>query len=223
MFDFDGLILETEEPLYVAYRELWAEHGQELALTEWAECIGTVDAFDEIGELNKRAGTSLTYEDVRGRISARVRELIADSDVLPGVLAWVAEAEAMGLGVGIASSSPRHWIVDHLERLGHLERFPVVACYDDVGVAKPQPDAYLKACELLGSSPADAVAVEDSVNGMRAAKAAGMRCIAVPTAMTRHFDFGEADLVLKSLAHAHLRDVLASLDRPADAAPTVGE
>ena len=211
VFDFDGLILETEEPLYVAYRELWARHELDLTLEEWAECIGTIDGFDPIGELQRRTGRSIDEAVARRQVSARSRALIDDAEILPGVLDWVTEAEAAGLGVAIASSSPREWIFEHLERHGHLERFPIVCCYDDVGVAKPEPDAYIEACRRLQVAPVDAVAIEDSAHGVAAAKAAGLRCVAVPTAMTRHLDFSPADLVVESLAHVRLADVMSTL------------
>ncbi|HEX7166832.1 MAG TPA: HAD-IA family hydrolase [Acidimicrobiales bacterium] len=213
VFDFDGLILDTEEPIYVALREVWAEHGHDLTIEMWAQSIGTNSetAFDATAELNRLAGTDYTEGGLTPRVRARIAELLAGADVLPGVLEWVAEAEARGLGVAIASSADRAWIVEHLERLGHLERFPVVSCYDDVGVYKPDPAAYLAACERLGVEPSAALAIEDSVPGLTAAKAAGLWVVAVPTAMTRHLDFSAADLVVESLAHVTLADVIARL------------
>lgn len=216
VFDFDGLILETEEPIYLAWRELWAEHGLELLLEEWAACIGTSTAahtFDPVAELRARAGGSVAMGEVEldRRASARARELLGDADVLPGVLDWVAEAEANGMGIAIASSSPRRWIVWHLERLGHLDRFPVISCYDDVGVHKPEPHSYVEACQRLGVATTDALAVEDSLNGVLAARAAGLRCVAVPTNMTGHLDFSVADMVVDSLASTTLGDVITRL------------
>ena len=213
MFDFDGLILDTEEAIFVALRELWADHGHELTVEMWARSIGTnsADAFDAIAELNARAGTDYTEDGLTPRLRPRIDELIAAESVLPGVLDWVEEAEDMGLGIGVASSSSRRWVIGHLERLGHGERFPVVSCFDDVQVHKPAPDAYLEACRRLGVDPAGALAVEDSVHGVTAAKSAGMWCVAVPTSMTRHLDFSAADLVLESLAWSSLRDVISRL------------
>ena len=216
VFDFDGLILETEEPIYLALRELWADHGHELAVEAWAQSIGTTsngpDAFDAVAELNRLAGTDYTEESLTPRLRPRIEGLLAEADVMPGVLDWVSEAERAGLGVAIASSSGRRWIVEHLERRGHAHRFPVVACFDDVGVHKPAPDAYLHACSMLEVDPHEALAVEDSLNGIRAAKAAGMFAIAVPTAMTQHLDFAEADLVIGSLAEIALADAITTIE-----------
>ena len=213
VFDFDGLILETEEPIYIALRELWADHGHELTVEMWARSIGTnsADAFDAVAELNVLAGTDYTEDALMPRLRPRIDALVEAGDVLPGVLEWVTEAEDLGLGIGIASSSSRRWVVGHLERLGHGPRFPVVSCFDDVQAYKPAPDAYLEACRRLGVDPVDALAVEDSYNGVLAAKAAGMTCVAVPNAMTRHLDFSGADLVVDSLATMSLSEVIARL------------
>lgn len=218
VFDFDGLVLETEEAIYIALRELWAEHGHELTVEMWAQSIGTnsADAFDAVAELNRLAGTDYTEEGLIPRLRPRIRGLIEEGDLLPGVAEWLDEAERAGMGIGIASSSSRDWVLGHLERLGHHDRFPVVCCFDDVQAHKPQPDSYLEACRLLGVDPAEALALEDSVNGVLAAKAAGMRCVAVPTAMTRHLDFeaAGADLVIDSLGSTTLAETLSRLGPP---------
>jgi HAD superfamily hydrolase (TIGR01509 family) len=218
VFDFDGLILETEEPLYLAWKELWAEHDLDLRLDEWARCVGTrvaIDTFDPVAELIRRTDGRMAVEEstLDHRASIRAAELLEDADLLPGVLEWLAEAEAAGWAIAIASSSPRRWIVRHLERLGHLERFPVISSYDDVGVHKPEPHVYVEACARLGIAPRDAIAVEDSRNGVLAARAAGLRCVAVPTRMTAHLDFSEADLVIESLATIRLMEVVARLEQ----------
>jgi HAD superfamily hydrolase (TIGR01509 family) len=115
--------------------------------------------------------------------------------------------------VGVASSSPRDWVEAHLSRLGLLGRFSALACHgDDDGLAaKPEPDLYVEACRLLQVAPAMAVAVEDSPHGVRAAKAAGLACVAVPNEMTRLLDLDHADLVVSSLAEVSLDDALAAL------------
>jgi putative hydrolase of the HAD superfamily len=100
----------------------------------------------------------------------------------------------------VASSSPADWVVGHLSDRGLLDRFDAVCTGDEVLHTKPDPALYLLACHRLGVDPADAVAVEDSVNGVRAAKAAGMVAVAVPSSLTAEMDFGPADLVVPSCA-----------------------
>ena len=123
--------------------------------------------------------------------------------------AWLDEADALGLPLAIASSSPREWVAEHLENLGLLARFAAIACFGDDLAGKPAPDTYLAACAAIGVEPRDAIAIEDSPHGVTAAKAAGLWCIAVPHAITARLDLSHADLRLSSLADVTLREVLA--------------
>jgi HAD superfamily hydrolase (TIGR01509 family) len=131
--------------------------------------------------------------------------------VLPGVHDWLDDARRLGLPIGVASSSEVDWVAAHLERLGLLDRFACLTCFDGALRGKPAPDLYLAACESLGVAPADALAVEDSGNGITAARAAGMRCVAVPHDLTREHDLSGADLVVASLADLTLEEAIARL------------
>jgi HAD superfamily hydrolase (TIGR01509 family) len=209
VFDFDGLILDTERPFFTAWAEAWAENGCELDPAEWAACIGTHGVFDPYEALAERCGTPLPpADDFEARCDARALELIHAEAVLPGVVDWLTAAPGLGLGVGIASSAPPHWVEGHLERLGLRHHFPVVSTRDGVLPAKPAPDLYLATCAGLGVDPTDAVAVEDSPNGIAAAKAAGMFCVAVPNHMTRPLDLSAADLIVHSLADLPLAQLV---------------
>jgi HAD superfamily hydrolase (TIGR01509 family) len=210
VFDFDGLILDTEVPIFQAWAELYAEHGVELELALWQSIIGT-DSFDPVAELERRLGRTLDWAVIDERRRQRRDELQALEAVRPGILDWLAEAKRLGLPVGIASSSPRQWVVDHLDRLGLVDQFSCIRCRDDVGEAKPSPASYRAVLDYFGVAPSEGLAVEDSVHGVAAAKAAGMRCVAVPGPLTRGMDFSGADLVLDSLDQVDLADVLTSL------------
>lgn len=231
VFDFDGVIIETEEPSYLAWRQVWASYGQDLPLDEWAACIGTSqgdDTFHPFEELVRRTGLNLREADVRARKQELVSTRSAATPLSAGVVDWLDEAAEAGIAVGIASSSPRTWILEHLERVGLGSRFQVVACFDDCGVSKPDPASYLLACRSLRVPPARALAVEDSTHGIRAAKQAGLACVGVPTAMTAHMDFGAADLIVRSFRDTSLAAVLRTLatgdgvyfDPPVERAPT---
>jgi HAD superfamily hydrolase (TIGR01509 family) len=145
--------------------------------------------------------------------SRRVRrnELLDAETVLPGVDAWLDEAERAGYGIAIASSSPHEWVHGHLTRLGLVQRFAHISCRGEGVPAKPAPDVYLRACAALRVEPVAALAVEDSPNGIAAAKTAGLRCVAVPNGITRPLDFSQADIVLDSLREASLHEVVARL------------
>lgn len=195
ILDFDGLILETEEPLFEAWSETFAAHGAELTLDEWSGTIGTADDLDPLDELECRIGRRLDRDRVQTLRRARRDELLELLPASDGVLELITQANEHGLPMAIASSSPLSWVDTHLGRLGLREYFCHLSCYEGAGLPKPAPDLYRDALRALDVSPERCIAFEDSHNGLLAAKAAGMPCVVVPTAMTRHMDFSLADLV----------------------------
>jgi len=214
VFDFDGVILDTEGPLFAAWREAYVAHGCEpMTVEEWSVEIGTVGQLDVLSVLRRRSAVAVDAGAVEARRRARRDELLALEPVQPGVVAWIEAAHAAGMPLAIASSSDESWVTTHLERIGLREHFSHLACYRPGGRAKPAPDLYLEACAALGVDPRDALAVEDSPNGIAAAKAAGLRCIAVPHAITVQLDLSAADLIVPSLADISLSDTLAQLLR----------
>ena len=212
IFDFDGLLLETEGPSYQAWQELYTEHGHEVPRDRWLEYIGREGGwFDALAHLGELVGTGFDAEGVLARREARKTELIEALDLMPGVRERIAEAKARGMKVGVASSSTIRWVGGHLERLAFRDIFDAVACREEGMRAKPAPDIYLAAVEKLGVAAAEAVAIEDSRNGIAAAKAAGLRCVAVPNELTSEQDLSAADLRLGSLAEMPLEAILARL------------
>jgi HAD superfamily hydrolase (TIGR01509 family) len=209
IFDFDGLILDTEGPEFQAWSEVFTAHGHVLDLVEWSRNIGTVDTFDPHLHLEILLGRALEREEIRARRRQRSRELIAAQTVLPGVAEYLADAKRLGLKVSVASSSPRSWVAGHLERLGLIAHFDCLRCGDEVEVVKPDPALYQTALDLLGVSPEEAIAFEDSPNGILAAKRAGLFCVAVPNGVTGQLDVSHADLRLGSLAELSLEQLLA--------------
>jgi HAD superfamily hydrolase (TIGR01509 family) len=212
VFDFDGLIVETETPVYQAWAELFAEHGQELSIDFWKTIVGT-NSFDAVGDLEARIGHRLDRDEVMRLRRARELELAHAQPLQPGVLELVAEARAERVRLAVASSSSRRWVIGHLERRGLLECFECIRCRDDVGGrGKPDPAVYLAVVECLGVAPDEAVAIEDSPHGLAAARAAGLRCVAVPGPLTAGLDLSAADLEVASVADldvARLREVAA--------------
>ena len=212
VFDFDGLILDTEEPVYRSWLEVYEAHGETLPFERWVQIVGsTTTEFHPQRHLEERLGRPLSQEVVDGRIGRRT-EMILAQQVLPGILRYIDDATARGLKLGVASSSTRDWVSGHLERLGILGRFDCVRCRDDVNSAKPAPDLYIAVLDCLGVSPLEAFAIEDSPNGVIAAKQAGMLCVAIPNSITAKLDLSKADLVLRSLSDLLLYDLLQRLD-----------
>jgi HAD superfamily hydrolase (TIGR01509 family) len=146
----------------------------------------------------------------------RKLELLAPEVVRPGVVELLDAADAAGVGLAVASSSPEEWVVPHLERLGLRDRFAHVATRTDVGGdprrTKPAPDLYEIAVRRLDAAPGRSVALEDSLNGLAAAQAAGLRCVVVPGPVTVGLDFATADLVVASLVEVTLAGLAALLE-----------
>jgi HAD superfamily hydrolase (TIGR01509 family) len=210
VFDFDGLIVDTETSEFETVREVYVAHGIDLTIEEWSHRLGTHarhwadELEDAVGPLPDREAMLLQRREVHhARAFAE--------PALPGVERLIAEAVDRGLKLAVASSSDEWWVSGHLERLGLLDHFACFGCHNDELRAKPAPDVYRHVCETLQVEPSRALALEDSLHGVRAARAAGLRCVAVPGALTRHLDLSEADLVLESLADQSLDGLLARI------------
>ena len=216
VFDFDGLILDTESPTFRAWQELYVEHGCELPVDEWVKNIGHGDStrpWDPCEYLEKLLGRAIDRDALQSRRRARRDALMAEEIVRPGVEAYLEEAHRRGLGLAVASSSPHDWVDPHLERLGLIHHFAAIKAYGDAPRAKPEPDLYLAACDALGVAPAEAIAFEDSPTGLTAAKRAGLFAVAVPNAVTGQLPLDHADLRLVSLEDRPLADLVAHVER----------
>lgn len=212
VFDFDGLILDTEEPVYRSWLEVYQAHGEELPFERWVQIVGsTTTGFHPQHHLEERLGRALPKEVLDRRIGRRT-ELVLAQKLLPGVVSQIDQAKAKGLKVGVASSSTAEWVRGHLARLGILEKFDCLRCRDDVANAKPEPDLYIAVLDCLGVTAAEAFAIEDSPNGVMAAKRAGLRCVAIPNSITAKLDLSAADVVLRSLAELTLADLVKKID-----------
>jgi HAD superfamily hydrolase (TIGR01509 family) len=206
LFDFDGLLLDTEGPSYRSWAEVYERHGHELELGTWSAAIGTIDGFDPVGHLE---GLGVTLDDAAHEARQRRDLDLCDLEQLrPGVSELLEEAERRGLQTAIVSSSGDAWIARHLDRHDLLDRFDAIVCANgDRDRAKPRPTLYLEALDRLGVGAADAVAFEDSPNGVAAAVAAGIFCVAVPNDVTSALDLSAANRVVTSLAEVELDDL----------------
>ena len=212
VFDFDGLVLDNETPVYESWSAAFDAHGcGPLTIEEWSAEVGTDGVLDLIAMMHTRATRPLDLDAMHEARRAHRDGLLARETLLPGVEEWLDDARDAGFGIAIASSSEHEWVHGHLTRLGIRDRFGHVSCRNEVVPGKPAPDVYLRACDALGVDPVNAVAVEDSPNGVAAAKAAGLWCVAVPNRITQSLDFSAADLVISSLAAVSLADAVERL------------
>jgi HAD superfamily hydrolase (TIGR01509 family) len=211
LFDFDGLLVDTETASRAGWEWLYRRHGQELPPELWAQLVGTIGhAWDPMTHLEELVGEPLDREELNELRSAHELSLLEAEELRPGIADYLLTAQRRGLKRAIVSSSSRRWVDMHLVRLERAVGWDAILTADgDPGRAKPQPTMYLEALDLLGVSAAEAVVFEDSPNGVRAAKAAGIFVVAVPNTVTRDYGLGEADLVVDSLAELPPDELLA--------------
>jgi putative hydrolase of the HAD superfamily len=207
IFDFDGLLLDTEGTMLTSWQYEWRRHGLELDLaTFFADHGGDVSEL-RYAELAEAVGSAYDRIASHARRTAYRDSLNAALKVPAGIRDWL--ADAAGLRLAVASSSPAAWVVPLLEQTGYLGRFDVIATGDEVAEPKPDPAVYRLALDRLGVSPDQAIAFEDSPHGVAAAKAAGLRCVAIPNFHADRAKFAAADLILTSAAEMSLAEILA--------------
>jgi HAD superfamily hydrolase (TIGR01509 family) len=201
VFDFDGIIMDSETPEFESHRRVFEQYGAALSTDEWCDQIGIWnDAQDErwFRKLCSRcsnapdAGTFLAEK-------RRVFDEVAPHQPMRGIRELLMELATARIPAAIASSSSASWIARATERIGVDRLFAAVVTGDDVARRKPAPDIYLEAARRLGVDPALAVAIEDSAPGIAAARAAGMATVAIPHWLTEKHDLSGADL---RVAHA---------------------
>lgn len=209
IFDFDGLIIDSESPEFEAWHELFAEYGRELGPELWADLVGRPPThFDLYGYFCKHIDPVIEVEKLRQDRRARVIALTITQPILPGVEEYLQSATALDLRIGLASSSTRDHVRGHLHRLKLLDYFHSIRCFEDTDRHKPDPTPYLKVLEDLGVKADEAIALEDSPNGVAAAKAAGIFCVAVPNPITCRLPLEHADHRLASLAEEPLEKII---------------
>ena len=215
IFDFDGLILDTEGPDFESWQEMYREHGVELPLERWALILGGTGAsdFDPYDYPEELLGHPVDRDAIWTKRRKRDAELLMEQPILPGVEGYLADAKRLGLKLAVASSSDEGWVTGHLTRLGLIDHFDAIKTCDDVENAKPDPELFLAAMEALGVAADQTVAFEDSPNGVLAAKHAGIFTVAVPNPISAQLSLDHADLVLNSLEELSLEELLEKIKR----------
>jgi HAD superfamily hydrolase (TIGR01509 family) len=215
LFDFDGLLLDTETPAYESWCEVYREFGVEFPLSTWvSRAIGLsagATSFDPVAYLAEQTGVVLDGDEVM-RLRNEHELRLAPTELCPGVSQLLEEAHAAAALTAIVTSDYSAWVMSHLDRIGVTHPWDAIVCADgDAARGKPRPTLYLEALDRLAVRAAEAIAFEDSPNGVRAAKAAGLFCVAVPNTVTRGAAGLEtADLELESLSGVTLAQLSAA-------------
>ncbi|MGM0852688.1 MAG: HAD family hydrolase [Bacillota bacterium] len=200
IFDFDGLILDTETLHVEIFQEMFSDHNIEFPYLEWIENIGSKSKFS-IFDLLERELVSAKVDRELWKVQNQQKfsERVSALEARPGVIEYLNAAKAEGLRIGLASSSTNKWVTDHLTNLNLIDYFETIRTSDDVEFVKPNPALYKLAVEDLGVSPSECLAFEDSANGALAAVEAGLTCIIVPNHTTRHLKFPNVKQRLNSM------------------------
>lgn len=208
VFDFDGVILDTEMARFEAMQKIYASFGQVLPLDMWLKSIGrasyAVHPFDYLQEI---LGEPLDCEKLHEEHKKIEIEMANALPVLPGVIDRIEEVLASGGKVAVASSSSRNWVTGHLRRRNLINYFSAIVCREDTVAHKPDPEPYVTALKRLECSAQNSFAVEDSPLGIEAATNAGITCIAIACSLTRHMDLGKAHFKFDSLAEICFTDL----------------
>jgi HAD superfamily hydrolase (TIGR01509 family) len=205
VFDFDGLILDTETPLIDAFADVHAAHGLPFERDLFIRSVGHANyAFDPW----RAFGADADRVELEAELTHHRRRRTLSQPILPGVISLMDAAAAEGWPIALASNSDHEHCEKHLGRLGLLPRFQTLACRDDVKAPKPEPDLYRLALRHLGLRAHEAVAFEDSHTGSLAAKRAGLWCVVAPNPSTAHHIFDHVDWRVRSLAEVSLPTLL---------------
>ena len=215
IFDFDGLIMDTESPAVDGWKAIYSEYGQEFPLLAWIRAVvGVSDAqFDAAAYLAAKSRKSLDLAALRSRALAYRLQVQSTLPALPGVNDYIKTAHRLGLRLAVASSSGRTRLEGYLRQLDLFDDFDAIICREDVVHIKPAPDLFLKAQSTLKLRSDELLALEDSQNGILAATRAGIRVVVVPNPITAHDTHEGASLLLASLADMPLENLLKQFDQ----------
>ncbi len=205
IFDMDGVIVDTMNLHYEAAENILRQHGVNANKKEVA-AAGTLSSYEGLKFLSKKSDP-----EIAKMVEKKYKYLMSKTlgiKPMPGFLEFFYMLKKNNLPVGLFSSSDKIFVRHILTELGILQDFSVVVCGNEVARAKPSPEGYLKAAKALNAMPQESVVIEDSIHGIMAGKAAGMRVVALTSTHERNFLL-DADLIVDSLAELSLKKLEA--------------
>ena len=206
IFDFDGLIVDTETVIYESWAEIYEKNGQILELNTYKNCVGSdFEKFHPGIELEKRTGKKFNWATIDAEREELIRKRLEQQKERTGIRYFIEYAKGKGLELAIASSSSKNWVLGWINKLGLRRHFSALANRDDVQKIKPDPELFLTAANFLGIHPSEALIFEDSENGLRAATAAGIPCAIITNPITAGGNLSEAIIVTESFTDERLK------------------
>jgi len=200
LFDFDGILVDTEWAIYEAWHRTFRNHGHPLPLEIYTQCIGSdFDTWSPKTHLEQLTGSSFDWHQLDEARQVEIRRDLEAAGPMPGVVALLEKLKVAGIPTAVVSSSSHQWVDGWLEKLRLMPYFQTVVCRGDAPRIKPAPDLWLEALRRLDLPAGECLAIEDSLNGVKSAKAAGLNVWVVPNRTTACLDFSLADRIWASL------------------------
>ena len=208
VFDFDGLMMDTELPYFNSWKQIFIENGFTYTYRDWWQTIGTgPEAYDPAEDLYQRTNGKIDRAALHKYVDQQTNEILKNQPLLPGVENFIQTAYQQGIKLAVASSSPSAWVIPFLDKFNLTHFFQAILTAQDVEVVKPDPTLYKLAVNQLGLSPNNVMAFEDSLNGLKAAKAAGIYCVVVTNPITRDMDLHIADKIVDSFTQLSIEEL----------------
>ncbi|WP_108670275.1 HAD family hydrolase [Peribacillus acanthi] len=207
VFDFDGLIIDTESVWYDSYREVLSGYGMDLKIEDFSKVIGTTDEV-LYQHIRENVETKIDRDTIEKETHEIYKIKMGEPVLREGVEDYLKAAKEKGIRIALASSSSRQWVEGYIRQLGIIEYFEVIKTRDDVSKVKPDPELYMKAVEALGIESSEALAFEDSLNGLMAARKAGLHCAIVPNPVTSNLEFEDYQVRISSMGEMTLDALL---------------
>ena len=201
LFDFDGVIVDTEWAIYESWQRTFLAHGHDLPMEIYTRCIGSDFAtWSPKTHLEELTGGAFDWHETDQVRNEEIMRDLEGAGAISGIPELLDYLSSVRIPLAVVSSSSHRWVDGWLEKLQLAPRFATTVCRGDAPRIKPAPDLYLEAARRLGVEPSAVLVLEDSLNGVKSAKAAGMTAWAVPNRVTACLDFSEADGLFGSFA-----------------------
>ncbi len=214
IFDFDGTIIDTETAWYITFRDAYKKYGVDLTLEQYSQCLGTsLHSFNPYNYLKTHYNIPIDLDEFRNSVKERHTQMMQTESIRPGILKFLESAKAQGFKIGIASSSERSWIDRFVKLHGIEDYFECFCTADTVKKVKPNPELYLQALKKLNIAPSEALAIEDSPNGARAAVSAGIPTVVIKNTITKQLPFDIGHHTIDSLASFELDELVEHIQQ----------